>query len=210
MKGKVDGNGPLLEGDVISNATQSFNPTNGSPEVSMTMKSDGAKAWRRITSENTGKFIAITLDNTVYSAPRVNEEIPNGRSVISGNFEVKDAQVLANILEVGKLPVPSRIVQEDIVGPSLGRQAISAGLISMIAGLVLVIFFMALYYSTAGLVSDIALFANIFFIFGILSSIGATLTLPGIAGLVLTMGMAVDANVIIYERIRRNWQKVKP
>lgn len=106
--------------------------------------------------------------------------------------------------------MPSRIVQEDIVGPSLGRQAISAGLISMIAGLVLVIFFMALYYSTAGLVSDIALFANIFFIFGILSSIGATLTLPGIAGLVLTMGMAVDANVIIYERIRRNWQKVKP
>ncbi|MBP9190215.1 MAG: protein translocase subunit SecDF [Chitinophagales bacterium] len=209
MKGKVDGNGPLLEGDVISNATQSFNPTNGSPEVSMTMKSDGAKAWRRITSENTGKFIAITLDNTVYSAPRVNEEIPNGRSVISGNFEVKDAQVLANILEVGKLPVPSRIVQEDIVGPSLGRQAISAGLISMIAGLVLVIFFMALYYSTAGLVSDIALFANIFFIFGILSSIGATLTLPGIAGLVLTMGMAVDANVIIYERIREELAKGK-
>lgn len=209
MKGKVDGNGPLLEGDVISNASQSFNPTNGSPEVTMTMKSDGAKAWRRITAENTGKFIAITLDNAVYSAPRVNEEIPNGRSVISGNFEVKDAQVLANILEVGKLPVPSRIVQEDIVGPSLGRQAISAGLIAMIAGLILVILFMALYYSTAGLVSDIALFANIFFIFGILASIGATLTLPGIAGLVLTMGMAVDANVIIYERIREELAKGK-
>ncbi|HET8964471.1 MAG TPA: protein translocase subunit SecDF, partial [Chitinophagales bacterium] len=209
MKGKVDGNGPLLEGDVISNASQSFNPTNGSPEVTMTMKSDGAKAWRRITAENTGKFIAITLDNGVYSAPRVNEEIPNGRSVISGNFEVKDAQILANILEVGKLPVPSRVVQEDIVGPSLGRQAISAGLIAMIAGLILVILFMALYYSTAGLVSDIALFANIFFIFGILASIGATLTLPGIAGLVLTMGMAVDANVIIYERIREELAKGK-
>ncbi len=209
MKGKVDGNGPILEGDVISNAFQDFNPTNGQPEVNMTMKTEGAKAWRRITAENTGKFIAITLDNSVYSAPRVNEEIPNGRSVISGNFEVKDAQVLANILEVGKLPVPSRIVQEDIVGPSLGREAISAGLISMIAGLVLVIIFMAIYYSTAGLIADVALFANLFFIFGILASIGATLTLPGIAGLVLTMGMAVDANVIIYERIREELAKGK-
>lgn len=209
MKSKLDGSGPLLEGDVISNAFQDFNPTNGEPEVTMTMKSDGAKAWRRITAENTGRFIAITLDNAVYSAPRVNEEIPNGRSVISGNFDVKDAQVLANILEVGKLPVPSRIVQEDIVGPSLGRQAISAGLISLIAGLLLVIVFMAIYYSTAGLVADLALFANLFFIFGILASIGATLTLPGIAGLVLTMGMAVDANVIIYERIREELAKGK-
>ncbi|HCK22273.1 MAG TPA: protein translocase subunit SecD, partial [Bacteroidetes bacterium] len=201
MKARLDGTGALLEGDVISSASQSFNPTNGSPEVTMTMKSDGAKAWRRITSENKGAFIAITLDNQVYSAPRINEEIPNGRSVISGSFDIKEAQILSNILEVGKLPVPSRIVQEDIVGPSLGKESIRVGLLSLIAGLILVVLFMIFYYSRAGIISDIALLANIFFIFGVLASLGATLTLPGIAGLVLTMGMAVDANVIIFERI---------
>lgn len=209
MKAKLDGTGALLEGDVISRATQEFDPTNGSPQVSMTMKSDGAKAWRRITSENKGKFIAITLDNQVYSAPRVNEEIPNGRSVISGSFDVKEAQVLANILEVGKLPVPSRVVQEDIVGPSLGAESIQVGLYSMIAGLLLVIVFMVFYYNNAGFYADLALFANIFFIFGVLASLGATLTLPGIAGLVLTMGMAVDANVIIFERIKEELAKGK-
>lgn len=209
MKARLDGTGALLEGDVISSASQSFNTTNGAPEVTMSMKSDGAKAWRRITSENKGRFIAITLDNQVYSAPRVNEEIPNGRSVISGNFDIKEAQVLANILEVGKLPVPSRIVQEDIVGPSLGQESIRVGLFSLIAGLILVVIFMVFYYSRAGIISDIALLANIFFIFGVLASLGATLTLPGIAGLVLTMGMAVDANVIIFERIREELAKGK-
>ena len=173
----------------------------------MVMKSDGAKAWRRITSENVGSFIAITLDNQVYSAPRVNEEIPNGRSSISGSFDIKEAQILANILEVGKLPVPSRIVQEDIVGPSLGAESIRVGLISLVIGLLMVVLFMIFYYSNAGVISDIALFANIFFIFGVLASLGATLTLPGIAGLVLTMGMAVDANVIIFERIREELAK---
>ena len=175
----------------------------------MVMKSDGAKAWRRITSENVGSFIAITLDNQVYSAPRVNEEIPNGRSSISGSFDIKEAQILANILEVGKLPVPSRIVQEDIVGPSLGAESIRVGLISLVIGLLMVVLFMIFYYSNAGVISDIALFANIFFIFGVLASLGATLTLPGIAGLVLTMGMAVDANVIIFERIREELAKGK-
>lgn len=209
MKARLDGTGALLEGDVISSASQSFNPTNGSPEVTMTMKSDGAKAWRRITSENKGAFIAITLDNQVYSAPRINEEIPNGRSVISGSFDIKEAQILSNILEVGKLPVPSRIVQEDIVGPSLGKESIRVGLLSLIAGLILVVLFMIFYYSRAGIISDIALLANIFFIFGVLASLGATLTLPGIAGLVLTMGMAVDANVIIFERIREEMAKGK-
>ena len=209
MKTKLDGTGALLEGDVISKAYQDFDPTNGTPEVTMVMKSDGAKAWRRITSENVGSFIAITLDNQVYSAPRVNEEIPNGRSSISGSFDIKEAQILANILEVGKLPVPSRIVQEDIVGPSLGAESIRVGLISLVIGLLMVVLFMIFYYSNAGVISDIALFANIFFIFGVLASLGATLTLPGIAGLVLTMGMAVDANVIIFERIREELAKGK-
>ncbi|MBC8173576.1 MAG: protein translocase subunit SecD, partial [Chitinophagales bacterium] len=209
VKPKLDDNAPLLEGDIIRSASQTFNPTNGDAEVTMQMNSDGAKKWRRITGDSKGNYIAIVLDNQVYSAPRVNEEIPNGNSVISGNFEVKDAQVLANILETGKLPVPSRIVQEDIVGPSLGAESIRNGILSMIAGLILVILFMAFYYSTAGIIADLALFANIFFIFGALASLGATLTLPGIAGLVLTMGMAVDANVIIYERVREELAKGK-
>lgn len=209
VKPKIDDNAPLLEGDIIRSASQTYDPSNGEAQVTMQMKSDGAKKWRRITADNKGKYIAIVLDNQVYSAPVVNEEIPNGSSVISGSFDVKEAQVLANILETGKLPVPSKIVQESIVGPSLGAEAIRNGILSMIAGLILVVIFMAFYYSTAGVVADIALFANIFFIFGALSSLGATLTLPGIAGLVLTMGMAVDANVIIYERVREELAKGK-
>ncbi|MBC8048033.1 MAG: protein translocase subunit SecDF [Fimbriimonadaceae bacterium] len=209
VKPKLESDEPLLEGDIIRNAAQTYDQTNGRVQVTMSMKSDGAKQWARITEENIGKSIAIVLDNRVYSAPTVNDKISGGSSVISGNFDVNEAQTLANILETGKLPVPSRIVQEDIVGPSLGAESIRDGIISMIVGLILVVIFMAVYYSTAGLIADLALFANIFFIFGVLSSIGATLTLPGIAGLVLTMGMAVDANVIIYERIREELAKGK-
>lgn len=209
MKPKLDENKPLLEGDIIKSASQTYNQTNGAAEVTMSMKSDGARAWSRITEDNKGKFIAIVLDNHVFSAPRVNDKIPNGNSVIQGNFDVKEALVLANILETGKLPVPSKIVEENIVGPSLGAESIRDGIISMIVGLLLVVIFMAFYYSTAGMIADLALFANIFFIFGVLASIGATLTLPGIAGLVLTMGMAVDANVIIYERVREELAKGK-
>ncbi|MFN0276876.1 MAG: protein translocase subunit SecDF [Chitinophagales bacterium] len=209
MKPKAGSDEPLLEGDIIRNAAQTYNQMNGAVEVTMSMKSEGARQWSRITGENVGKYIAVVLDNQVYSAPRINEKIPGGSSIISGNFDVKDAQVLANILETGKLPVPSRIVQEDIVGPSLGADSIRVGVISLIVGLLLVILFTAVYYSTAGVVADLALFGNIFFIFGVLASLGATLTLPGIAGLVLTMGMAVDANVIIFERIKEELAKGK-
>jgi len=208
IKTIIDSEEPLLDGSAVKNAVMDRDQV-GTPQISMTMNPDGMRKWKKITTDNIGQFIAITLDNKVYSAPRVNEAIPSGRSSISGNFTTEEAIDLANILEVGKLPVPSRIVQEDIVGPSLGAESIRIGLISMIAGLILVVVFMALYYSTAGLISDIALVANLFLIFGVLASIGATLTLPGIAGLVLTMGMAVDANVIIYERIREELAKGK-
>lgn len=209
MKPKAGSDKPLLEGDIIRNAAQTFNQMNGSAEVTMSMKSDGARQWARITEENVGKYVAVVLDNQVYSAPRINEKIAGGSSVISGSFDTKEAQVLANILETGKLPVPSRIVQEDVVGPSLGADSIQVGIITLIAGLVLVVLFMVIYYSSAGIVADLAMFANLFFIFGVLASIGATLTLPGIAGLVLTMGMAVDANVIIFERIKEELAKGK-
>ncbi len=208
IKTIIDSEEPLLDGSAIKNAVMDRDQV-GTPQISMTMNTDGMIKWKKITTNNVGQFIAITLDNKVYSAPRVNEPIPSGRSSISGNFTTEEAIDLANILEVGKLPVPSRIVQEDIVGPSLGAESIRIGLLSMIAGLILVVVFMALYYSTSGFIADIALVANLFLIFGVLASIGATLTLPGIAGLVLTMGMAVDANVIIYERIREELAKGK-
>jgi SecD/SecF fusion protein len=210
IRTQLDSDEPLLDGSAIKSAASSRDQM-GTPEVSMTMNTDGMIKWKEVTTEaaRTKDFIAIVLDNKVYSAPVVNEPIPSGRSSISGNFTIEEAIDLANILEVGKLPVPSRIVQEENVGPSLGAEAIRIGLISMIVGLLLVIIFMAVYYSTAGLIADIALFANLFIIFGVLASLGATLTLPGIAGLVLTMGMAVDANVIIYERIREELAKGK-
>ncbi|MEI2674745.1 MAG: protein translocase subunit SecDF [Chitinophagaceae bacterium] len=204
----IDSDEPLLDGSAIKSASPDRDQV-GNPQISMTMNTEGMRQWKKITTDNVGQFVAITLDNKVYSAPRVNEPIPSGRSSISGSFTTEEAIDLSNILEVGKLPVPSRIVQEENVGPSLGAESIRIGLISMIAGLLLVIIFMAVYYSTAGLISDLALFANLFIIFGVLASIGATLTLPGIAGLVLTMGMAVDANVIIYERIREELAKGK-
>lgn len=190
-----------LGGDVIVDARQDYDQ-NGRVEVAMNMNADGTKIWRNLTADNIGKQVAIVLDGYVYSAPNVNDEIPNGRSSISGNFTIEEGQDLANVLKAGKLPAPARIVQEEVVGPSLGRESINSGLLSFVIAFVLVLLYMQLYYSRAGLVANIALLVNVFFLIGVLASIGAVLTLPGIAGIVLTMGMAVDANVIIYERIR--------
>ncbi len=196
-----DGKAPL-GGDVIVDARQDVNPMNGGVEVSMSMNGEGARIWKRMTGENIGKQIAIVLDNYVYSSPNVNSEIAGGRSSITGgNMSIEEAQDLSNILKAGKLPAPARIVQEEIVGPSLGAEAISAGLNSFILAFLLVLIYMIFYYNRAGWIADLALLTNIFFMFGVLASFGAVLTLPGIAGIVLTLGMAVDANVIIYERI---------
>ncbi len=191
---------PPLTGDVIVDARQDFTPTGG-VEVTMSMNSEGAREWRRLTAANIGSSIAIVLDDYVYSFPNVNQEISGGRSSISGGFTVAEAQDLANILRAGSLPAPARIVEEAIVGPSLGKEAISSGLTSFLIAFLVVLIYMAIYYNRAGFVADLALVTNIFFIFGVLASLGAVLTLPGIAGIVLTLGMAVDANVIIYERI---------
>ena len=195
-----DGQAPL-GGDAVIDARQDYDP-NGRVEITMLMNAEGAKTWKRLTADNIGSQIAIVLDDYVYSAPRVNSEIPNGRSSITGNFTIEEAQDLANILKAGKLPAPARIVQEEVVGPSLGRESINAGLASFIIAFFLVLIYMVLYYNRAGWVADLALVTNIFFIFGVLTSLGAVLTLPGIAGIVLTLGMAVDSNVIIYERVR--------
>ncbi len=191
-----------MEGDVITDARQDFGQFNGSPEVSMTMNSEGARAWKRLTGENIGKSVAIVLDDYVYSFPTVQAEIAGGRSQITGNFTINEASDLANILKSGKLPAPARIIEEAIVGPSLGQEAIDAGLKSFMIALFFVLLYMIFYYNFAGIVSNIALLTNLFFVFGVLSSIGAVLTLPGIAGIVLTIGMSVDANVLIYERVR--------
>ena len=200
---KTDRNGKSsMEGDVVTDANQAFSEFGSNAEVSMTMNTEGAKQWKRLTAENIGKSIAIVLDGYVYSYPTVQSEIAGGRSQITGNFTVEEANDLSNILKSGKLPAPARIIEEAIVGPSLGAEAINSGLTSFIIALILVLLYMIFYYNRAGLVSNVALLANIFFIFGVLSSLGAVLTLPGIAGIVLTIGMSVDANVLIYERIR--------
>ncbi|MBQ5532750.1 MAG: protein translocase subunit SecDF [Bacteroidales bacterium] len=193
--------GPVLDGKVVVDARQDFNDRAGN-EISMTMNTEGAKQWKKITEENKGNCIAIVLDNLVYSYPRVNDVIPNGRSSITGGFSLEEAKDLANLLKAGKLPAPAVIVSEEIVGPTLGKESIHSSLISFIIAFCLVLIYMAFYYSRAGWVAGIALVTNILFIFGTLASIGAVLTLPGIAGIVLTLGMAVDANVIIFERIR--------
>ncbi|MGE5423931.1 MAG: protein translocase subunit SecDF [Syntrophothermus sp.] len=191
-----------MGGDVITDARQDLDQ-NGRVEVSMSMNSEGARQWRMLTKNNIGRQIAIVLDNYVYSYPNVNNEIPNGMSSISGgDMTVEEAQDLANILKAGKLPAPARIVQEEVVGPSLGKESINAGMLSFIIAFIGVLLYMSLYYNGAGHVADFALFANVFFLFGVLASIGAVLTLPGIAGVVLTLAMAVDSNVIIYERMR--------
>ena len=197
-----DGKAPL-DGDVITDAVQEFDQNSGSAEVTMAMNADGSKTWARLTKNNIGNSIAVVLDGYVYSAPRVSVEITGGRSVISGDFTVNEAKDLANILKSGKLPAPARIIQEEVVGPSLGQEAIDSGLESFLIAFLVVMVYMIFYYSRkAGLVADLALIANMFFIFGVLASLGAVLTLPGIAGIVLTIGMSVDANVLIYERIR--------
>ncbi len=193
---------PALEGDVITNARAEFGESRASAEVSMSMNSEGAKVWARLTRENVGRQIAIVLDNYVYSYPVVQDEIKGGRSSITGNFSIPEAKDLANILKSGKLPAPARILNEEIVGPSLGHESINAGLSSFIIAFFVILLYMVFYYNKAGFVADIALIANIFFIIGVLASLGAALTLPGIAGIVLTIGMSVDANVLIYERIR--------
>ena len=202
LKSQANGR-PSLEGDVITDARADFGQTSAYANVSMTMNAEGARDWQRITRDNIGKSIAIVLDGYVYSFPTVQNEIAGGSSQITGNFTVEEAKDLANTLNSGKMPAPARIIQEDVVGPSLGQEAIHDGLWSFVIGFILILVYMIMYYGlTAGLIADFALLCNVFLLAGILSSFSAVLTLPGIAGIVLTMGMAVDANVLIYERIR--------
>ncbi len=196
-----DGKAPL-DGGVVTDARVSYGNTGGNPSVSMSMNAEGANIWARLTKDNIGKQVAIVLDGMVYSYPTVNSEISGGSSEISGNFTLEEAEDLANVLKSGKLPAPATIIQEQVVGPSLGAESINSGLISFVIAFLLVLVYMVLFYQGAGLVADIALLVNVLFLFGTLVSFGAVLTLPGIAGLVLTLGMAVDANVIIYERIK--------
>ncbi len=192
-----------LEGNVITDARADFSQTSAYANVSMSMNADGAKAWQRITKENIGKSVAIVLDGLVYSFPTVQNEISGGNSQITGNFTVEEAKDLANTLKSGKMPAPAHIIQEDVVGPSLGREAIQAGLWSFVLGFCLILLYMIFYYGLIpGLIADFALLCNVFLLVGVLASFSAVLTLPGIAGIVLTMGCAVDANVLIYERIR--------
>ena len=204
-----DGRAPL-GGDVITDARADFSQTSAYANVSMTMNSEGSKTWARMTKDNIGKSIAIALDGYIYSFPTVNAEITGGSSQITGNFTVEEAKDLANTLKSGKMPAPAHIVQESVVGPSLGQEAINNGLISFIIAFILVLLYMILYYGAIpGIIADLALVSNVFFLIGILASFTAVLTLPGIAGIVLTLGMAVDANVLMYERIREEMNKGK-
>ena len=196
-----DGKAPL-DGGVVTDARIQYGNTGGTPQVSMTMNTEGANIWARMTKENIGRQIAIVLDGMVYSYPNVQNEISGGSSQITGDFTLEEAEDLANVLKSGKLPAPATIIQEQVVGPSLGAESINAGLISFVIAFLLVLLYMLFFYRGAGLVADIALLCNVVLLFGTLVSFGAVLTLPGIAGLVLTLGMAVDANVIIYERVK--------
>ncbi len=199
-----------LGGDVITDARADFGQTSAYANVSMTMNAEGAKAWARITKDNIGKSIAIVLDGYVYSFPTVQNEITGGSSQITGNFTVEEAKDLANTLKSGKMPAPARIIEESVVGPSLGQEAINNGLWSFVIAFCLVLLYMIFYYGLIpGLIADAALVCNVFLLFGVLASFGSVLTLPGIAGIVLTMGMAVDANVLIYERIREEMKAGK-
>ena len=198
---RADGKAPL-DGSVISDARATYAQTGANAEVSMAMNSNGITEWAQLTGENVGKCIAIVLDGYVYSAPVVRGKIEGGNSSISGDFTIQEAQDLANVLKSGKVPAPARIIQDTVVGPSLGQESINAGLMSFLLAFLLVLLYMGLFYRTAGWVSDIALITNVFLLMGCLVSFGSVLTLPGIAGIVLTMGMAVDANVIIFERIK--------
>ena len=196
-----DGKAPL-DGSVVTEATEQYAQRGATAEVSMTMNAEGTQEWSRMTGENIGKCIAIVLDGYVYSAPRVNSKIDKGQSQITGDFTIQEAKDLANVLNSGKVPAPAKIIQDTVVGPSLGQESINAGMISFVIAFILVLLYMGLFYKTAGWMSDVALLTNVFLLMGVLVSFGAVLTLPGIAGIVLTMGMAVDANVIIYERIK--------
>ena len=196
-----DGKAPL-DGGVVTEAREEYSQHGAAAEVSMVMNATGARTWARMTADNIGRSIAIVLDGYVYSAPRVNDEIEGGRSSITGQFTIQEAKDLANVLKSGKLPAPARIIQDTVVGPSLGQESINAGMMSFILAFILVLIYMVFYYHTAGMVAGIALICNLFFLLGVLVSFGAVLTLPGIAGIVLTMGMAVDANVIIHERVK--------
>ncbi len=197
----VDGK-PAMDGSAVSTAQENYSQNGSAAEVNLMMNANGASQWAQLTGQNIGKPIAIVLDGYVYSAPNVQNKIEGGSSVITGNFTIQEAQDLANVLKSGKVPAPARIIQDTVVGPSLGEESISAGLFSFVLAFFLVLLYMGLFYKTAGWLADLALILNIFLLMGVLVSFGAVLTLPGIAGIVLTMGMAVDANVIIYERIK--------
>ena len=199
-----------LEGDVITDAKDEFEPTTGAPCVSMKMNTEGARRWAQMTKANVGKAIAIVLDGVVYSAPRVNGEIDGGSSQITGNFTIEDTKDLANTLKSGRMPAPARIVQEEVVGPTLGAQSIQMGIISFVVAFVLLMVYMVMMYNIVpGMMANLALLVNVFFTLGILTSFQAALTLPGLAGMVLSLGTAVDANVLIYERIKEELRSGK-
>jgi len=204
---------PALEGDVVTSARDEFSQNSSSAEVSMTMNSEGTKKWARLTKENIGKAVAIVLDNMVYSAPKVETEIPNGTSRISGHFTAEDAKDLANVLKSGKMSAPARIVQEDVIGPSLGQESINKGFFAFVLALAILMAYLIVVYGVIpGIIADAALLLNLFFTMGVLASFHAVLTLSGIAGMVLALHVAVDANVLIYERIKeeiRGGKKVK-
>ena len=203
-----DGKAPL-DGSVVTDAREQYAQRGATAVVSMTMNAEGTQEWARMTGENIGRCIAIVLDGYVYSAPRVNTKIDKGSSEITGDFTIQEAQDLANVLNSGKVPAPAKIIQDTVVGPSLGQESINAGMLSFVIAFILVLLYMSLFYKTAGWMADIALLVNVFLLMGVLASFGAVLTLPGIAGIVLTMGMAVDANVIIYERIKEEIREGK-
>lgn len=198
-----------MEGDVIVDASHDYDDR-GRPEVTMRMNGEGSRKWRTLTARSVGRPVAIIIDNLVYTAPTVQGEIPNGNSSITGNFTIEETKDMANVLKAGKLPAPTHIVEEAVVGSTLGAEAIRDGVVSSIVGLIIVLVFMLAYYSKAGWIADLALLINLFFLLGIMASLGAVLTLSGIAGIVLTIGMAVDANVLIYEGIKAEIAEGKP
>ncbi len=199
----LKGGASPLSGDIIADARKEFDQMNGgNPSISMTMTPQAGQVWRRLTNANKGQCIAIVLDNVVYSAPVVQNEIPNGISQITGSYTPEEADDLVNILKAGRLPAPAHIVEESVVGPTLGKESINSGLFSFVVAILIVLVFMAFYYNQAGRIADAAMLMNVFFVLGILASLGAVLTLPGIAGIVLTVAMSVDANILIFERIR--------
>ena len=205
----TNGRAPL-EGDVITDAKDQFDHLSGAPEVSMSMNTDGARRWAALTKANVGKAIAIVLDGSVYSAPRVNGEIAGGQSSITGNFTIEDTKDLANTLKSGRMPAPARIVQEEVVGPTLGAQSIQQGIISFVIAFVILMLYMVIMYDVIpGMMANLALIVNLFFTLGILTSFQAALTMSGIAGMVLSLGTAVDANVLIYERTKEELRSGK-